>query len=606
MKKMAYSESFYGGSFTPFDPQYTNPMLPNTYFRDIGTSQDARTADQVKETSKHLNTGLKVFEVAAHSPQVFEAMPDSQLEELRRLQKLTGSEATIHAPMIDPTGITQHGFDKLNKEAAERQLWSAIERSHKISPKGNITVTMHASTAELPQPTSRIKEKDNNGYGYDSGTIKAQIYIDSLGGQLIQPKEREKYFTENPSELGKPVKFDAEKEVKELNDKQWNDTMQNIAYSLDFAKYRGDDETAGLRELADKEVPKDHPELKQLYEAAKQLKKQEGHKLIYLQQSYDKMKELFNLAWKGSNEEDKKKLRGFVESVSPYVTDFRETEKDPEKIKKFADVLGEGVSTFKSITPNMFVPLEKFAREKSADTISNLALKSYMKFKDTAPIISIENHPAGQSLLTTGEDIAQVVKLARKAFEDKAVKEGISRGEARKQGEKLIGATWDVGHINMLRRFGYDDKDIIEETKKVAPFVKHVHLSDNFGFEHTELPMGMGNVPIKEIMERLGKEGFKGKKVVEALSWWQHFSNQGANHAIIPTLQGFNSSIYGMQNAPYWNTAIGMQGAYQGMPMAYMPEKHFQTYGTGFSALPQDLGGQIPGTSGRFAGTPNA
>lgn len=82
----------------------------------------------------------------------------------------------------------------------------------------------------------------------------------------------------------------------------------------------------------------------------------------------------------------------------------------------------------------------------------------------------------------------------------------MSENEAKKQAEKFIGATWDVGHINMLRKFGYEEKDIIKEAEAVAPYIKHVHLSDNFGFEHTELPMGMGNVPLKEIMEKLGKK----------------------------------------------------------------------------------------------------
>ena len=125
--------------------------------------------------------------------------------------------------------------------------------------------------------------------------------------------------------------------------------------------------------------------------------------------------------------------------------------------------------------------------------------------------------------------------------------------------------------------------------------------------------MGMGNVPIKQIMESIDKEaqkrgekGFGGKKVVEALSWWQHFSEQGTQHAIIPTLQAFGSPIYGMKNAPYWNQAAGTLGGYFGMPLAYMPEKHFSMYGSGFSTLPQDLGGQIPGTQSRFTGTPNA
>ena len=44
----------------------------------------------------------------------------------------------------------------------------------------------------------------------------------------------------------------------------------------------------------------------------------------------------------------------------------------------------------------------------------------------------------------------------------------------KKQAEKLIGVTWDVGHINMIRRLGYGKKDVVKETKKIAPYVKHI------------------------------------------------------------------------------------------------------------------------------------
>ena len=54
-----------------------------------------------------------------------------------------------------------------------------------------------------------------------------------------------------------------------------------------------------------------------------------------------------------------------------------------------------------------------------------------------------------------------------------------------------------------------------------------VHLSDNFGMEHTELPMGMGNVPLKEVMEKLGQKGYEARKIIEAGHWWRIHSLQG-------------------------------------------------------------------------------
>src|SRR3990172_8061341 len=254
------------------------------------------------------------------------------------------------------------------------------------------------------------------------------------------------------------------------------------------------------------------------------------------------------------------------------------------------------------VAPNLYVPIEKFAIEKSSETFGKAAWDTYKKLKGkNIPILTIENPPAGFGL-STGEDIKNLVEKSREQFVKKAVADGgLSENEATKQAEKLIGATWDVGHINMLRKFGYSEKEIIEETKHVAPLLKHVHLSDNFGFEHTELPMGMGNVPLKEMMKKLGKKGFEARKIVEAAAWWQHWKTPPFQE----TLEAVGSPIYGIKIAPYWSQAPGLyQGYFSGYGQMF-PQVHYETFGAGFSRLPQELGGQVQGAQGsRMSGRP--
>ena len=592
------TEYMYGGGYSSLDPEkYGNFTGYRMNFNNIGTSLDARTANQVKEVSKHLNAGVKTFEVAAHSPEVFDAMPKDQLTEIRRLMALTGSEATIHGPMIEPTGITQQGFQELNRKAAEEQLWKALERSAELTPfekgkpKGNVVFTMHASTINLPPAEFKMKEGEEE-------KTKSVLLIDSKG-TLHQIKEEPRYFgPENKENVGKEIPFNKDEEIKRINQQTWQKQLTNITWYAE----RGKEAISRNINVESPEQIKKHPELQD---------KTTG--VAYLKDAYGNLRDLFDFAYRDAKPEEKEMLNEFNSKISPYVKQFEDIQNNPKLITKFAELVEEGVDTLNKIHPNMFQPLREFAIKQTAETISNLAIRSYNEFEKNgknAPIISIENHPAQQSLLTTGEDLKQVIEAARKKFEEKAIASGISKSEAKKESEKLIGATWDVGHINMLRRYGYTDEDIIKQTKEVAPFVKHVHLSDNFGFEHTELPMGMGNVPIQSIMKILDEahkktNGFQGKKIAEALSWWQHFSEQGTQHAIIPTLQAFGSPIYGMANAPYWNQAAGSSAGYFGLPMAYMPEKHFSMYGSGFSGLPQELGGQMPGTNSRFSGTPN-
>jgi hypothetical protein len=249
----------------------------------------------------------------------------------------------------------------------------------------------------------------------------------------------------------------------------------------------------------------------------------------------------------------------------------------------------------------MFVPIEEFATEKSALTFGNAAFAAYKKFEDKAPIISIENPPVGHAL-STGEDLKNVIEGSRKIFIDRLVNENkVNEKEAKKIAEKLIGATWDVGHINILRKQGFGKEDIIKESEKIKPYLKHIHLSDNFGMEHTELPMGMGNVPFKEIMEKLGKEGFEAKKLIEAGDWWQQQMNP-----IRESLEGLGAPIYANGQTPYWNQSLGFYQGYQsGLEGNWLPGINYQNFGTYFSQLPTELGGQAPGSQGsRMSGRP--
>ena len=121
------------------------------------------------------------------------------------------------------------------------------------------------------------------------------------------------------------------------------------------------------------------------------------------------------------------------------------------------------------------------------------------------------------------------LKDAKKEFVKQLVKDrGLDKKEAKKIAEKGMGVTWDVGHINQLRKYGYTKEDVIKETKKIAKEVKHLHITDNFGYSDSHLAPGMGNVPIseqlREIEKAKGKEEFeKMRKVVEGGGMCQHY-----------------------------------------------------------------------------------
>jgi hypothetical protein len=256
----------------------------------------------------------------------------------------------------------------------------------------------------------------------------------------------------------------------------------------------------------------------------------------------------------------------------------------------------------KGLTPQIYKSIEKFATQKASETFSNVAVEAYKKFGDKAPFISIENPPYGTAM-STAQDLKNLIEESRKKFAEKIQREkGLSESEAKKAAESMIGATWDTSHISMMRKQGYKKEELVKQAEIIAPYVKHVHYNDNLGFTHTDLPPGMGDVPLKEIVEKL-KKGDKDKKFIfEGGNFFQHFKT--SPHPYV--LQESDSPIYSMEAAPTWRTAYGTIAQYSSGYGPFLPQQHFSVYGAGFSGMPTELGGQVSSKDSRLSGTPMA
>ncbi len=579
-----------------------NTLIPpsNSYITagSLGGTTDPRTANILKEVSSRLSSGIKQIEIEGVDSGIFDSIPKQHLKEVNRLSKLTGVDISLHGPVtgMHMSGIGQQGFNEIDRKDVERKVVDVLLRSHDLNPDGNIPVNFHSSegipASQLLPPSQREEGK----------SYQKMIAINRDSGKLI-PLEEEKEF--HPGGKVREITRTPEDRIESLNTTEWDNSLFQVEVNREnaerimkdvhprvterFADYQskklggsevGGDEMAEFKKIAsaDKFVRQAKLAANSLFSRAYELAEKDGDEkrmdgLKQLSEDYGKL-----VGIEGDKVNEGKYLNPMVHS---------------EALRGLTNELSK-------ITPEAWVPLEEFATEKTAETFGNAAFKAYKKFKGTAPILVIENPPATQAL-STGEDIANVVQKSREQFVKKAVEEGISEGQAKKQAEKLIGATWDVGHINMLRKFGYEEKDIIKESEKVAPFVKHVHLSDNFGFEHTELPMGMGNVPLKEIMEKLGKKGFEARKIIEAQHWWQHFQTPPFQEV----LESTGTPLYSMKMSPSWSQAPGL---YQGYFSGYgqmLPQINYETFGAGFSRLPAELGGSAQGAQGsRMSGRP--
>jgi len=631
---MAGTENFYGGSTYGIKPDFGDPIYPSVIPSNIGLVLDARTANQLKDASTKLNTGAKTIEVQMTFPQVGESIPDSHLEEINRLKKLIGVDITLHGPLVDPTGFQGEGpWDETKRMQAERQIWNAIQRATILSPDKGIPVTLHASNG-LPEAET---------YEYNQDTKKPELkriaIINERTGQIsaLAPPRKE-YLLEKGEEKGEP----AYEELKRINREQWLQEMSAVNRELQNAdevlknafgaKRKKTDEGQDIIVYPSEEEKKQELELFNLYKQGKthdEISKMMKEKFlkpetkeylkekmqnferadIYVRDAFNRFRELYNQAYtsaqldKKTGKEEMEKLEELrapivkaIDSTKGYLSDYN-------KLSDFTELLNNGIQKLNSIkVPEAYKPLKEWGIEKSAETFGNVAFKAYEEYGDKAPVLSIENPPAGMGF-SKAEDLRDMIEKSREIVKQKLIDEKhLDEHDAEKQAEKLIGATWDVGHINMLRKYGYGDEQLKKQAQTIAPFVNKIHLSDNFGFEHTELPMGMGNVPMTDHLNELKKaqkEKFDEiKHIIETGNWYQHFQTS----PFAETLSAYGSSIYGMKMAPYWNQAKDTFGAYFA-GYGTNPDIHHSTYGAGFSNLPSTFGGQMPGRSS-FSGTP--
>ncbi len=622
---MAY-EFFYPGTPYSLEPGYGSLFIGyRVPASEIGAPTSIQTANQIQEVSNLLNQGVKTIELQPLSAEVFDQIPKQHFKEINRLQKLTGAETSIHAPVIEPSGITRDGWSETDREAAERQLKMVVDKSYDLDPQGNTLINIHASAipgAEFSPPPKEMVEqykkqireherREPTAEDLKRLEEKKLVAINQESKQQTAVEREIKYYPE----VGKEIRTPRD-EIGTINHTEWVNSITNLAFYKKEA-----DETLkrahavlspiiAMREKGEKIEEEDLTP--QQTDALHQL----GRTELFLENVESAFRTLYNKAYKYSEDEKVKKF--LKEDIAvPWKKFSQERRKmiEAESRKKKPDFLmgvdnvikksqliDETLGKLRLIennAPKVFKPVEDFVSDHSTDTFANVALHAYEKYGDHAPIISVENLFPGMAF-SRSEQLKGLVDETRKKFVEGAVKKGRSRSEAEKVAKKIIGATWDVGHLNILRKGGYTEEELIKETKKIAPYLKHIHLTDNFGYSDSHLPPGMGNVPTKKILEELEKAGVKGKKIIEAGAFVQHFK-------VPPTqavLEALGSPVSTMMAAPYWNQARTTYGQYFSGYGPIFPEQSFSMYGAGFSGMPAELGGQMPGKQSRFAGTP--
>lgn len=124
----------------------------------------------------------------------------------------------------------------------------------------------------------------------------------------------------------------------------------------------------------------------------------------------------------------------------------------------------------------------------------------------------------------------------------------MNKEKANELAKKHIKATFDIGHINVWRKYfkskegeSLEERDkrfdgwVLKKTKELLDqgIIGHIHVSDNFGFDDEHLTAGDGNAPIKQFIAQAKKMGFS-EFIIESGSFnpmtsmpdtWMHFDS---------------------------------------------------------------------------------
>ena len=650
-------EGFYGGAGSTFNSEYSIGFKMGG--NQLGFPGSAQTANQLGETVNAIKHGTKTFEVSMVDPNVTETIPIQHFEEMRALMKLTGVKPSVHGPIIDAAGFGEQGWTPDARKDNERRLFGAIEKAQALDPSGNLPIVLHSSNGAPGAEWRPGNEKK----GENKIVMEKATMINQDSGQTQVAKREEKWrpevFSEKrkkDGEYGKPIMFDVEGSVGSANLGDWESKLTEVAQMnkhaeeligaapMNLAEYNN---SVRVRDGKIKKLKEDDkgilildktgspiitenvlPEITSETQVASHNQMRKAG--LFLDNAELSFKGTFGQAYKYGSDKQRKVLEKLANNytkdldvvgdmvwnpierqrlLDTAIGNLQEITADRALIKNgkvVRDSKGDVMRDKDWGTPGVWELTENFAMEKAAKTFGNLAARSHDKFGEKAPVLAIENMFQGMAF-SRAEDMRDLVKMSRENFVKHLVDDGMSENKAEKLAEDKLGVTWDVGHLNVMRKKGFTEKDVIEQTKimtKDKSMVKHVHLTDNFGYADTHLAPGMGNVPIKGILEELEKTGRfdEMRKIVEAPGFIQHF--KVAPHSM--TLAAFGSGIYGMKYGPTWDQAINIQGAYFGGYGNLNPQTHHSYFGAGFTTMPVELGGQMPGGQSRFGGAPMA
>lgn len=463
-----------------------------------------------------------------------ESVSTLEREAIRQLAKINEVQLSTHAtPNVAISGITQQGFSEERREEALFEVKKAIDFA--ADAAGGGPVVLHAQ--EFPRSIVEKYGKPEEQYRFEQYPTEKEKAIlplvDEKTGQLINLR-RDIPISEPiiDEKTGDPVR-DEEGKIKVVtrdfdyyeNKFDKLSVEEKKHYSNDVGKYfyaqyakRSIEQAEGQAEYYDEKVR----ELEKVRNSYANIKKE----VIDKAKNKDYAASLIA-----------EKLGGF-EKFTP--EEIGVLTKDPSEFmeKRIKDInrsiqgWREGVISARRQSHQLqeeverIKPIEDYGVKKSAEAIGRAATYAYDKEQERnleRPLVIVPENWTPEVYGSHPEELKQLVQESRKAMVNQLVKEKhIDKEKANRIAEDRIKATFDIGHLNMWRKyFKGSDKEFKQWVdQQVQGLLKdkiigHVHITDNFGYHDEHLTPGEGTAPVREFLQKLEEKGYKGTIVAE-------------------------------------------------------------------------------------------
>lgn len=243
---------------------------------------------------------------------------------------------------------------------------------------------------------------------------------------------------------------------------------------------------------------------------------------------------------------------------------------------------------------------QNYGLQKTAEAVAKVGLMAMEETKRKGLKNALYAAPENYDQHLYGshpDEMRTVIEKSRQEMARRLVAEhkASNQEQGLKIAEQHIRGTLDIGHLNMWRQhFNPLDKTgkeiynnneerekafekwMVTEAEKLVKdgLIGHIHLSDNFGYDDEHLTPGQGNVPMKDFLKRLEKQGMK-DIIVEPGSF-------NPLTALPDTLSLVGSPVYGIGRLPRFNQMQHAHFGYNAPPFfiagAYAPSNDWRPW----------------------------